>query len=118
MKKTERRTRKRVPVVFDAIITAAGRTVRAETHDISLRGMLCSTGEKFIKGDSCEITIQLAPDARITIQAMVARTAPEHTALVFSSMDGESFAHLRRLVQYNACDADIIDEELHIPAFT
>jgi c-di-GMP-binding flagellar brake protein YcgR len=118
MMKTERRTRKRVPVVFEAIITVAGRTVRAETHDISLKGMLCSTGEEFIQGDSCEIIIQLAPDVCIAIQGMVARTAPEHTALMFSSMDEESFAHLRRLVQYNACDADIIDEELHIPAFS
>jgi len=116
--KTDRRTRQRVPVVFEVIIRMAGKTIRAETHNISLKGMLCSTKEEFSRGDSCEITIRLAPDACITIQGGVARTAPGHVALVFSSMDEESFAHLRRLVRYNAGDADMIDAELHIPAFT
>jgi hypothetical protein len=41
----------------------------------------------------------------------------KESAISFLSMTDESFIHLRRLVQYNAGDADRIDKELHKKSF-
>jgi hypothetical protein len=43
----------------------------------------------------------------------------EKEAIVaFLSMDEDTFSHLKRIIEYNALDADKIVQELKNPAFT
>lgn len=117
MIREERRKRKRVPVAFDITISVDGRVVEVQTFNVSLTGMLCSSNASLPENQECLVTMQLTPDISICIQGKVVRTDPRETALVFLSMDEESFLHLKKLIQHNACNPDQIDRELRIPAF-
>ncbi|MFB3925118.1 MAG: PilZ domain-containing protein [Syntrophales bacterium] len=113
----DRRKRTRIPLNLDvAIDTPLGRA-RVETFNISLSGMLCEPGDAFKKGEPCRITIRLNPRIRIAIEGKVLRCGRKDTAIAFSSMDEKSFFHLKKILQYNAGDADGINAELVNPAF-
>ena len=113
-----RRKRTRVPVHFDVTITMGDKQTRITTSNISLTGILCATDPSFKKDAPCEITIILNEETRIHIpSATVIRTGPKETAISFSSITEEGFYHLRKLLQYNTDDADLIDQEMHQPAF-
>ena len=47
----------------------------------------------------------------------ILRVGPDETAISFTSMDEESFFHLKRIMEFNASDADKIDREMIVPAF-
>jgi hypothetical protein len=116
--KANRRKRTRVPVHFEVTITMDGRQIEVTTTNISLTGILCSSDPLFQKDASCEVTIFLNEANRIHIpSAKVIRTSSTKTAIAFSVLTEEGFFHLHRLLQFNAADADIIDQELHQPAF-
>ena len=113
-----KRKRTRVPVHFDVTITIGGKQIKVTTTNISLTGILCTTDPSFQKNISCEVTISLNAATRIHIpSAKVIRTGSKETAISFSSITEESFFHLRRLLQFNVDDADLIDQELNQPAF-
>jgi c-di-GMP-binding flagellar brake protein YcgR len=115
---TNRRKRTRVPVHFDVTVTVNGQPVKVSTTNISLTGILCSSDPLIQEGASCEITLVLNEDARIHIpSAKVIRTDPTETAITFTSLTEDGFYHLHRLLQFNAEDADLIDQELRQPAF-
>ena len=113
-----RRKRTRVPVQFDVTVTVNGQPVKVTTTNISLTGILCSSDPLLQADTACEITLVLNEEARIHIpSAKVVRTGPAETAITFTSLTEEGFYHLHRLLQFNAEDADLIDQELHQPAF-
>lgn len=109
----ERRRRTRVYVHFD--VTVQG--IKVETDNISLNGMLCKPEERLHQGDSADVRIALSPEVVIVAQAKIIRSDPDGMAIVFEDIDEESFFHLKKLVQYNTEDADIIDQELRKAGF-
>jgi len=78
---------------------------------------LCDPVDGFAVGDDCEVAISLSEEAVIMVSAKVVRSDDTGLAVDFASMDEMSFTHLRRLIQFNADDADTIDSELISPAF-
>lgn len=117
MMNKERRKRTRVPVTFDISISIGAEKISVQTLNISLTGILCTADDRFQKDGACLVIIILDSEIHITLQGKILRTDTQETAIAFASMDEESFAHLKRLVQYNAVDADTIDGELRTPAF-
>lgn len=118
MMRKERRKRTRVPVTFDVSVLIGAEKISVQALNISLTGILCTGDDRFQKDGPCHVIIILDSEIHITLQGKILRTGAQETAIAFSSMDEESFAHLKRLVQYNAVDADIIDGELLTPAFS
>ena len=118
MQEEERRKRTRVPVKFDVTISIHGEMIDVKTLNISLTGILCSADTRFHNGVECRVTITLDSDIQMVIQGKILRAGPDETAIAFMSMDEETFAHLKKLVQYNAGDADEIDAEISTPAFS
>lgn len=114
----ERRKRTRVPVTFDASISIGAEEISVQVLNISLTGILCTGNDRFQKDESCLVTIILNSEIQIRLQGKILRTEQQETAIAFSSMDEINFAHLKKLVQYNAIDADTIDGELSTPAFS
>jgi len=109
----EKRRRTRVPVRFDVTLTVDGVTVQIETENISLNGLLCRADRRLQAGTVGRMRITLSPEAVITAEAArIVRSDDEKMAIAFCDMDEESFFHLKRLVQYNTKDAQIIDQEL------
>jgi hypothetical protein len=114
-----RRKRTRVPVHFDVTVIMTGRKIQVTTTNISMTGILCASDPCFQKDALCEIIISLDPATRIHIPcAKVIRTGAGETAIAFSEISEEGFFHLRKLLQYNVNDADLIDQELNQPAFS
>lgn len=113
----EKRKRARVPVQFDVCIVLGEELIKVQIINISLTGILCTFNRRFQKDAPCKVVISLRDDLRITVDAKILRVGERETAISFVAMDEESFVHLKRVVQYNAGDADRIDKEFQRKAF-
>jgi hypothetical protein len=113
----EMRKRTRVSGNFNVTILIHETMIEVQTHNISLTGVLCSYNPLFKKDEPCKVIIALNEDFKISIDGKILRIGQQETVISFISMDEESFFHLKKLIQYNAGDAEHIDEELRKPAF-
>jgi hypothetical protein len=113
----ERRKRTRVPVQFEVTIQCGKSEHQVETANLSLTGLLCVTNPIFQKNALCNIRIRLTEEIKIDLEAKILRVGEDETAISFTSMDEESFFHLKRILELNAGDADEIDREMAVPAF-
>ena len=113
----EKRKRMRVPVHFDVSVKLEGKLIKVQIVNISLTGILCTSNRLFQTNDACQVIISLRDDLQITIDSKMLRVGEQETAISFVAMDEESFVHLRRVVEYNAGDADRIEKEFRQKAF-
>ncbi len=63
-------------------------------------------------GDQCRLKLALADDAAILMQGTVAHVDGRKMGLRCDSIDIDSITHLRRLVELNAGDPDLLEREL------
>ena len=113
----DKRKRSRVPVGFPGEVVLRGERIPARIINTSLTGVLCTPARPLQKDDACTVVILLQEDLRITVEGKVLRVGAEETAIAFTAMDEESFAHLKKVVQYNTGDGDRIDREFRQKAF-
>jgi hypothetical protein len=113
----ERRKRSRVPVHFEVHVLVAKTEIKVQTVNISLTGLLCLTDPLFQNNAACKIGIKLSDEIQIYLEGKFLRVGKDETAISFTSMDEESFHHLKRIVAFNAVDADVIDREITVAAF-
>lgn len=111
----ERRTHTRVPAMFDACIILDRQEIPVKTWNLSLRGMECSTDSRFLEGKTCMIQFILSPEVRFIIQGKLVHVGARATGIYFMTMDEDSFFHLKRLVQYNSANPEIIEDECASP---
>ena len=85
----------------------------AQLLDISLKGALLETGNVWHgkPGEECRLSLELAPDATITMWTKVMHVDGPHVGLRCESIDLDSVTHLRRLVELNSGDPAILDRE-------
>lgn len=112
-----KRRRTRVNAGFRVVLHKEEFDAYVDSHNLSLKGILCDPVKGFFVGDECEVSIPLSEEAIIRVSAKIVRSDDTGLAADFHHMDEMSFTHLRRLIQFNAEDADSIDEELTSPAF-
>jgi hypothetical protein len=112
MKHHKERKRTRVPAHFSVNVVLGDEMIGAEMINISLSGILCTSHPLFQNDARCRVVVSLSDDVKIDVDSRILRVGEKESAIHFISMTDESFIHLRRLVQYNAGDADRIDEEL------
>ena len=117
MIKEEKRRRTRVSVHFDATFEVNGIFTSLETENISLNGMLCKPGSRLKTGERGRVQITLSPEAVIMAEAKVVRSDLRGLAVAFLDINPKGFFHLKKLVQYNTEDADLIDRELSNAGF-
>ena len=114
MKMTEKRNFWRA--VFHMPVRLSTKEGDADVRllDISLRGALieADTGWQGKPGDACTLTLTLAPDTIITMQAVVMHVEGLHIGLRCKTIDLDGIAHLRRLVELNSGDPEILHREL------
>jgi predicted RNA binding protein YcfA (HicA-like mRNA interferase family) len=113
----DKRKRTRVAVHFDVTVALGGEIIQARIINISLTGILCDSSPFFQKDAACQVVIALSEDLKISIASNILRVGKQETAISFTAMDEESFAHLKKLVEYNAGDADLIEKDLKEKAF-
>ena len=114
----DRRRRTRVPIEIDVEVLLKGVTTKLKSLNISLVGILCTSNPIFRMNEPCTVIIALGGDFLISIDARIVRIEEKEAAIRFISMDDESFVHLKKLIQYNMGDAERVDAELRLPAFS
>ena len=93
----------------------SGVMVDGSAADISLRGMRFSTERGLPVGKSVHVRIHLhgaTPYPCLDLDARIARVEAGGVALEFTGVDVDSIEHLRRLILYNATDADQVQAEM------
>ena len=111
----ERRTNTRISAMFDVQIIIGKQDIPVKTWNLSLRGMECATDSRFHEGNTCTVQFILSPEVQFRVKGKFVRVSPRETGIYFKTMDENSFFHLKRLVQYNAQDPDMIDDECAAP---
>ncbi|MEQ8152407.1 MAG: PilZ domain-containing protein [Smithellaceae bacterium] len=114
----ERRKRTRVPVAFDVNILFQNDKIKVQTTNLSLTGICCISDPRFRANVLCDVILTLNEDATLAIAGKFLRVDEKEAIVAFLSMDEDTFSHLKRIIEYNALDADKIVQELKNPAFT
>jgi c-di-GMP-binding flagellar brake protein YcgR len=107
-------------ILFDAPTTvscASGKTYQTTLIDISLNGALITRPENWegCPGDEEEeihITLNLENRTEIRMEAMLVHVEQEVLGLQCKHIDMDSITHLRRLVELNMGDAELLEREL------
>ncbi|MBF0279536.1 MAG: PilZ domain-containing protein [SAR324 cluster bacterium] len=92
-----------------------GQRVETNLVDISLKGALLALTEDIAirQGENCALEIQLGgSDIVLNIQTELVHIEGRNLGFRFQSIDLDSLAHLRRLMEVNLGDTDLIDQEL------
>lgn len=111
----ERRRFSRISFHRPAEIQAGPERASCELLDVSLRGALVDAPHDFraAAGGACELTIWLdAGDVAIRMQGEIAHREGTQLGVRCTEIDLDSIAHLRRLVELNLGDEDLLRREL------
>ncbi|WP_312246711.1 PilZ domain-containing protein [Stutzerimonas nitrititolerans] len=111
---SERRRFQRIE--FDAAteLVQGQRHWTVELYDLSLKGLLVRRPEQW-DADATqpfEARVRLAVDAEVRMQVAMTHEAGELIGFVCQHIDLESASHLRRLVELNLGDEQLLDREL------
>lgn len=117
MTASDHRTAHRVHFVSAATLHAEEADVGARLLDISLMGALLAVDAlpRGLEVDGgCRLTLVLGPDVVLELAGRVVRAArPENRlAVKWEHMDVDSASHLRRLLELNLGDHDLIEQDI------
>lgn len=107
----ERRQGQRVIFQTDILLVVAGSEHRFEgdIRDLSVRGVYIHTDAVIPDDAECELTITLSGATEpivLSMEGRVVRNDKEGVAVSFSSIDLDSYTHLKNIVRYNCDDPD------------
>lgn len=110
-----RRRFHRIHLDCRASIEACGVTHETQLIDISLKGALLSRPIEWNvqSGTHCVVTIALDPDAiQLAMEGVIVHIEPDRLGIRCHHIDIESAGHLRRIVELNLGDAELLNREL------
>ena len=111
----DRRKFNRVPFQCDCQIRSGERTWPGELLDISLRGALFQIPEttSLAFGDKCHLDISLSDGSiHLQFESEVAHKEEDQHGFRFISENLETLTHLRRLLELNLGEDDIMKKEI------
>ena len=97
-----------------ARLTTPDGEFSAQVLDISLRGALLETPSPWLgqRGTKCQLFLSLAADAEIAMWCTVMHIDGSKVGLRCDNIDLDSITHLRRLVELNVGDHNILERDL------
>lgn len=110
----ERRRFVRVPFWHSVTLASASKQLEAELLDISLKGALLRLPEPLDVNDKWQLILPLGDDAqtRLVFHLHNAHQEGLDYGFTFVQTDVESMSHLRRLLELNTGDSELIEREL------
>ena len=111
----ERRRFSRITFHRPAELDALAERVSCELLDVSLKGALVEVPGSFrgAVGQRCTLTIRLdAGDAVIRMDGQITHRQAGQVGIRCTGIDLESIAHLRRIVELNLGDEELLHREL------
>lgn len=114
VKNDERRQFWRAAFHSPVRVTVHDGTTYARLIDISLKGALLEVAGSWrgALGDECQLRLDLAPGTVITMWTTVVHVDNHSVGLRCDSIDLDSITHLRRLVELNSGDSQLLEREL------
>ena len=111
---TERREFSRIIFDADTVITQGQQSWSVDLIDISLKGLLISEPDDWEVNEEemLETTVYLSDDLLITMEVTVGHYGDNRIGLICKNIDLDSMSHLKRLVELNVGDADLLNREL------
>lgn len=110
----ERRRFQRIAFDAPTVIAQGERRWTATLQDLSLKGLLIETPAEW-DGDPeqpFEALVQLGDEATVRMETVLARTQEGYLGFVCQHIDLDSISHLRRLVELNLGDEELLEREL------
>ena len=115
----DRRKNVRVPFSTTVRVREKGgdgrEVISDDTRDISLKGMYCVTATPLPEGTECEVALRLSGESSalfLFMDAVVARSTPDGMGVKFTSIDIDSFYHLKNILYYNSGAPEEINKEI------
>lgn len=104
----------RVPFDAQVELTQGELELTGPLIDVSLKGLLTVQADADLLDPTEPIQAKIALDnrAQIIMQCRLAHRESQHMGLACESIDLNSIAHLRRLIELNLGDAAALDREL------
>jgi len=111
---SEKRHNQRILFDSPANVRAGVGDWSGNVIDISLQGALVKTplGWTGTVGDECTVEIKLDGDVVITMEAKISHIEMDYVGLHCEHIDIDSATHLRRLVELNLGDEELLNREL------
>ena len=111
----EHRKFTRIPFEATVTVTTADGSWDCGLIDISLKGVLVDKPENWSGtiNDTAMVELELSgSEASIRMDVVVAHVEDSHIGFRCEHIDLDSITHLRRLIELNVGDTDILDREL------
>ena len=111
----EKRRFSRVPFDAEVILAKGEEQWHSQLEDISLKGVLIATPKNWngVSGEHFQLEVVFAESGcLINVQVMVSHIENERIGFEIIEIDIESVSHLRRLMELNLGDPELLNREL------
>jgi PilZ domain len=104
----------RIPFDAAVLLHLPDRTVTVQLVDIALKGALVQTdAQGLVLHEKCRLELPLADDgAGLIMVGKIAHLAPQHVGIECQNIDITSLTRLRRLIELNTGDPELMHREL------
>jgi hypothetical protein len=105
----------RIPMDCQVVLACGAKQWRSRLLDVSLKGALLATPDKFGEPPecSCHLTFALNEgDVTIMMVGHIVHHEPAHLGFRCDNIDLDSITHLRRMVELNLGDEGLLEREL------
>lgn len=112
----EKRSNTRVPYEVSAIIKYKRVKIKCQVINLSMNGVLLRTETELPASEKVKIEIFMegtTSELRINLEGTIVRSANEELAVEFTSVDLDSFIHLKNIIIYNEGDEEKIMSEFY-----
>lgn len=114
-KQQERRNYNRIPFSAEILMQCGHEEWSCNLLDISLKGMLVEPPENIDIDTSkpCGMALFLGDDVSIHARVTITHSSDGNWGLKWLQIDVSSLQHLRRLIELNTNDPDVLNRELY-----
>ena len=110
----DRRRFQRIPFEADVELLRGERRWSVPLHDLSLKGLLVGRPDDWPEGNAAPIQacLRLAPDVELYMTLTLAHEKDGLLGFYCREIDLDSLTHLRRLIELNLGDSELLEREL------
>lgn len=104
----------RIPFHADVLLHAHGERFKVQLVDIALKGALVQVDAPHTLAlqDTCRLELPLAGSEGVVMSGSIVHLEQQHVGIACHSMDLSSLTRLRRLIELNTGDTEMMDREL------
>lgn len=111
----DRRRFRRMTFIAPVVVTTPAGRWSSRILDISMKGVLLEAPGGWSGAGAnaaCGIKLPLDPTVSIRLSGYIVHDKDGHLGFEWTNMDADSFAHLRRLLELNLGDTELVNREV------